>query len=424
MPLYCERLDGWTSIADTFVSFFGNLPGAFWLDREHHPAERYSIIGAGQPAAGLEFEEAIDNLDLPFSFRPGYVGVIHYPQNAGEIEGSSLLAVDRAFVYGHDDRSMHFIGNFPDRQAFDHWYHAALLRLALIGGESASYELNNPAATAAELVPEDSRGDYLKKISECQEHIAAGDVYQLCLTTRLRGEIVGDPLSYFLRMRKQHPAPYSSFVRLDGATYVSISPELFISVSGKHVISSPIKGTRPRSADEAEDLQLMNQLGADAKERAENLMIVDLIRNDLTICCDPASVSVDSLLAVRSYSTVHQLVSDVSGELREGQRGMDALRALLPGGSMTGAPKIRAMEIISQIESSPRAGYSGAIGWIAHNQDMELAMVIRTAVFAGSEVSIGIGGGITSDSRLESEHEEIRLKAMALADVLGAKVRW
>ncbi len=107
MPLYCERLDGWTSIADTFVSFFGNLPGAFWLDREHHPAERYSIIGAGQPAAGLEFEEAIDNLDLPFSFRPGYVGIIHYPQNAGEIEGSSLLAVDRAFVYGHDDRSMH-----------------------------------------------------------------------------------------------------------------------------------------------------------------------------------------------------------------------------------------------------------------------------------------------------------------------------
>lgn len=424
MPLYCERLQGWTSIADTFVSFFGNVPGAFWLDREHHATERFSIIGAGQPANELNFSGEPETLDVPFSFRPGYVGVVHYPESSGELEEISMLAVDRAFVYGHDDRSMFFIGDFPDRETFEAWYHAALLRLALIGGEASSYELNNPAATAAELVAEDNESQYLKKIERAQQHIAAGDVYQLCLTTRLRGEVVGDPLSYFLRLRKQHPAPFATFIRHHGKTFVSISPELFISVSGRHVVSSPIKGTRPRSADEKEDLELMNQLGADAKERAENLMIVDLIRNDLAICCDAASVSVDSLLAVKSFSTVHQLVSDVSGELSEGRNGLDALKALLPGGSMTGAPKIRAMEIIAELESSPRKEYSGAIGWISLAAEMELAMVIRTAIFDEHSVSIGIGGGITSDSKPDAEHQEIRLKALALAQVLGAKLRW
>jgi len=168
----------------------------------------------------------------------------------------------------------------------------------------------------------------------------------------------------------------------------------------------------------------MNQLGSDPKERAENLMIVDLIRNDMSVACDPESIQVENLLAIRSYSTVHQLVSDVSGELSEGNSSVDALRALFPGGSMTGAPKIRAMEIISELESEARAGYSGAIGWISENGDMELAMVIRTAIFENDTVSIGIGGGITSDSVAEAEHEEIQLKATALASALGARLRW
>lgn len=168
----------------------------------------------------------------------------------------------------------------------------------------------------------------------------------------------------------------------------------------------------------------MNQLGADPKERAENLMIVDLIRNDLSVICEPSSVNVDSLLAVRSYSTVHQLVSDVSGTLREGLTGIDALRALFPGGSMTGAPKVRAMEIIEELETSARDIYSGAAGFITAGGQMELGMVIRTAVFEQDQVSIGVGGGITSDSIPQSEHEEIQLKALALASVLGASVRW
>ncbi len=424
MPLYCERLNAWTSLTDTFVSFFGHLPGAFWLDRQHHPTARYSVIGAGVPASSFKPSITREHLDVPFAFRPGYVGVIHYSNSAQDISQFELLSVDRAFVYDHDAKAMYFIGDFPDRAEFDSWHHAALLRLALVGGEASSYELANPAATSAELSAIDSKTVYREKIERVKEHIAAGDVYQLCLTTKLRGDYSGDPLSYFLRLRKEHPAPYSSFIRLEDRSYVSITPELFVSSHGTRVLSSPIKGTRSRSDDAERDAELMNQLGSDPKERAENLMIVDLIRNDMSMACDPESIQVENLLAIRSYSTVHQLVSDVSGQLSEGKSSLDALRALFPGGSMTGAPKIKAMELIGTLESEDRQGYSGAIGWISQSGDMELAMVIRTAIFEKDSVSIGIGGGITSDSEANAEHEEIQLKATALVGALGASVRW
>ena len=424
MPLFSERLQAWTSISDTFVSFFGHLPGAFWLDREHHPTSRFSVIGVGLESDSISQIQDDDDLQLPFGFRPGKVGVVNYSPVAGDINNVVMLDVDRAFVYDHDTRQVYFVGRFESRAAFNSWYHAALLRLALIGGEASAYELNYPAATSAELECEDSRSQYLEKVSTAQSHIAAGDIYQLCLTTRLRGDFVGDPLSYFLRLRRQHPAPYAGFIRTARSTFVSISPELFLQSHGTHVVSAPIKGTRKRAQEDSEDLSAINDLGSDPKERAENLMIVDLIRNDLSRVCLPESVRVDSLLAVRSFSTLHQLVSEVSGQLAPGTCGLDALAALFPGGSMTGAPKIRAMEIIDQLEISSRAGYSGAMGWIASNGDMELAMVIRTAIFENNQVSIGIGGGVTADSNPEREHEEIQLKAAALVDVLGSAVRW
>jgi anthranilate/para-aminobenzoate synthase component I len=244
------------------------------------------------------------------------------------------------------------------------------------------------------------------------------------LTTRLRGQFTGDPLSYFLRLRKKHPVPYASFIRIEGVSFVSISPERLIEVTGRRVLSSPIKGTAPRGASAEEDTQILNKLAQDPKERAENLMIVDLIRNDLSVACKPESVLVESLLAVKSFSTVHQLVSDVSATLQDGKSGFDALSSLFPGGSMTGAPKIRAVEIIEELEASPRGAYSGGIGWIGKDGSMDLGMVIRTAVFEGDSVTIGIGGGITSDSVPEAEHAEIQLKARALVSELSASVAW
>lgn len=423
MPLFWDKLAGWTSIHDTFITLYANQPGAFWLDREHHPTSRFSVMGVGIPTTELPKYRDQD-ADLPFAFRPGVVGAIHYSKIAKDISKTSLLRVDRALVYDHDTKAIYFVADLETRKEFDEWHRAALLRLALTGGGAASHELNYPAATAAELAADDDKQSYLEKIKTAQQHIAQGDVYQLCLTTRLRGNYVGDPLSFFLRLRKQHPAPYAAFMRIGSKTIVSISPELFVSVHNGRVISSPIKGTRRRSSDQEQDRRLIEELGADPKERAENLMIVDLIRNDLSAVCEPSSVTVESLLAVRSYSTVHQLVSDVSGQLAENVAALDALKALFPGGSMTGAPKEKAMEIISQLESSEREIYSGALGYITSDGEMELGMVIRTAVFEKDSVSIGIGGGITSDSLPESEHEEIQLKAIALASVLGARVRW
>lgn len=423
MPLYWEKLNGWTAITDTFITLYANQPGAFWLDREHHPTNRHSIIGIGIPTNELpEYQD--QQADLPFNFRPGVIGAFHYSQQPGDISTRSLLKVDRALVYDHDTKVIYFVAQVGTRQEFDEWHRAALLRIALTGGGMAAHELTFPAATAAELVADDSTSEYLEKIELAQQSIHSGDAYQLCLTTRLRGDYTGDPLSFFLRLRKQHPAPYSCFIRVENKTIVSISPELFVSVHGRRVLSSPIKGTRKRSADAKQDIELMNQLGEDLKERAENLMIVDLIRNDLSVVCESSSVTVDSLLAVRSYSTVHQLVSDVSGTLREDKTSLDALKSLFPGGSMTGAPKASAMRILAELESSEREVYSGALGYLCSNGDMELAMVIRTAVFDSQEVSIGIGGGITADSQPNSEHEEIKLKALALAEVLGARVRW
>ena len=425
MPFFHEKLAGWTSVQDTFAAFFANQPGCFWLDREHNPLNPFTVMGAGVKVSNPLFRAAEESVqELPFSFLPHLVGVLDYREAESDPLSGEFLAVDRAFVFDHQNRWMYFVGRFETKSDFEAWFHAALLRLALIGGDAAAYQLNNAAATASNLVSETPKSSYLDRIDLAKRAISLGEVYQLCLTTRIRGAYSGDPLSYFLRLRKSNPAPYAAFIRVAGKSFVSISPEQSVSVAGKSVTSSPIKGTRARSEDLEADLQVLHELASDPKERAENLMIVDLIRNDLSRVCDPESVSVDELLAVKTYSTLHQLVSSVSGTLRSHADGFAALDALSPGGSMTGAPKKRAMELILELEDSPRGSYSGGIGWIGPNGDMDLGMVIRTAIFEAGEVSIGVGGGITSDSNPEAEHEEIILKAKALVMALGSKVRW
>ena len=425
MPLHYQKLNGFSPIVDTFTSLFGNLPNCFWLDRETHLSSRFSIIGSGVAQPTGSTEVVIEpELDLPFDFRPHLVGVLHYAAKLGKQMQGDFLRVDRAVVFDHDKRVMYFIGRFEARRDFDNWYHAALLRMAIIGGEGLNYMLANDPASSFELTAQTQKSSYLAKIAIAQEHISKGDVYQLCLTTRLLGDYSGDPLAYYLRLKKTNPAPYSAFIRIGDKSYVSISPERFLAISGSTALSSPIKGTRARSEDKTKDEELKLELASNPKERAENLMIVDLIRNDLSVACEPASICVNGLFEVQSYSSVHQLVSDVSGELLPGANGLDALRALFPGGSMTGAPKLRAIDIIQGLEDSERAGYAGGIGWIGQDGSMDLGMVIRTAVFSKGRVSIGIGGGITSDSIPESEHEEIQLKAQAHANALGAQLRW
>lgn len=440
MPLHWERLGGMTSPTDTFASFFAHQPGSFWLDRSTNEDQPYSIMGAGKPLE-LDYSEDFGSIrralsafspdqswqteQLPFEWRPGLVGVLHYDGGAAKPERQGdFLHVDRAFVFSHPERAMYFLGEFATREDFELWYHAALLRLALIGGDSAGYQLSNDAATASELSAEIDREGYLGAIESARTAIAAGEVYQLCLTNRLRGFYTGDPVSYYLRLRSSHSAPYAGFLRTDSLSYCSISPERLLSVSARRAVSTPIKGTRPRSDNPEEDRKFLSDLAENEKERAENLMIVDLVRNDLAAVCEPASVTVGALLETRSFSTVHQLVSEVSGELREGLDGIDALRSVFPAGSMTGAPKLRAMEIIDLLEPSQRAGYAGGFGYLSANGSIDLGMVIRTAVFGADSVEIGVGGGLTAGSEPAAEHAETQVKAQALIGALGAHVHW
>jgi aminodeoxychorismate synthase component I len=264
--------------------------------------------------------------------------------------------------------------------------------------------------------------EYLALIEKCKEHIAKGDVYQLCLTNQLTVDTSSDPFAVFLKLRKSNPAPYSSYIRLGSVSLVSSSPEQFLRVSGDVVSTKPIKGTRPRGKDEASDKALALELVSNEKERAENLMIVDLMRNDLGKVSNPSDVVVSKLFDVESYATVHQLVSTVSAILKPGLGVFDAVAACFPAGSMTGAPKIRAMEILQELEAGPRGLYSGCFGFISFTGDADLAMTIRTIVFENGLATIGIGGGITIDSVAAEELAETKLKARALLQALGSLV--
>jgi para-aminobenzoate synthetase len=262
-------------------------------------------------------------------------------------------------------------------------------------------------------------------IEEAQKHIAAGDVYQICLTNQIRMTHNLDALNVFMKLRASNPAPYAAYVRIGNLELVSTSPEMFLRVESTGLLSTmPIKGTRPRDEDPSLDAAAAKELGQNLKERAENLMIVDLMRNDLGRVSEPGSVSVPKLFEVQSYATVHQLVSTVESKLAPNQTAASALQAAFPGGSMTGAPKIRAMQIIDDLEGCSRGAYSGAIGYFGFDGSAEFAMTIRSMVFEGDRLSIGVGGGITSDSEPEAEFEEIRLKARALLEALDAPDPW
>ncbi|MDP5129101.1 MAG: anthranilate synthase component I family protein [Pontimonas sp.] len=268
----------------------------------------------------------------------------------------------------------------------------------------------------------DSEERYLEMIRRAQDFIAQGDAYQLCVTTSLtlQGEV--DPVELHRVMRESNPTHHQALIRLADATIVSASPETFVSLSREGVVGTrPIKGTRPRGSTPTEDKALARELLQSDKERAENLMIVDLMRNDLSRVCETGTVRAPELLVVESYATVHQLVSTITGQVREGLDVVDLLEATFPAGSMTGAPKKRAVEILQQLEGHPRSLYSGAYGVWRADGSAEFAMTIRTAVVGPDSLAIGVGGGITALSEPSEEIREVGIKAKAFLRALGAE---
>ena len=265
------------------------------------------------------------------------------------------------------------------------------------------------------LEPQLSPGGYARAFAEVQEAIRAGDIYQANLTFPLAGGFTGDPLGLYAALRPAAQAGYGGVV-VDGSHWLlSLSPELFVSLKGQEAKAKPMKGTRPRAAEPAADRALADDLAASVKDKAENLMIVDLMRNDLSRVAEPGSVRVDKPFAIESYPTVHQMVSVVRAQLREGQGAADLVRALFPCGSITGAPKIRAMELIDAAERDPRGPYCGAIGRIGADGDAAFNVAIRTLRLTEIENSrgkavLGVGGAIVADSDAQTEWREALLK--------------
>lgn len=267
----------------------------------------------------------------------------------------------------------------------------------------------------------ESRRKYLHSIAEIQELISQGSTYEVCLTTQLEAPIDGDfdgPAAY-RRLTEIAPAPMRSLLVLGDTHVVSSSPERFLKMSQGVVSSEPIKGTRARCQDEKKDADMRQDLATNKKDRAENLMIVDLVRNDLAHVCEYGSVRVDELCQVKTFSRAHQLVSTISGTVRESATPVDVIRAAFPGGSMTGAPKYRTMEIIAKLEGHPRGVYSGAVGFISVDGSMDLAMTIRTAVVQGQRLSYGVGGAIIALSSADAEWDEIVTKSAPLLSLVA-----
>ena len=357
------------------------------------------------------------------------------PIAPAETPDAAFLFVDRAVVFDHAARSVRLVWLEDDAAAGDAageaeaWADelaAALEALDALDGlddsTTARSPIPMPAADEAPAVRwRHDSGHYAYLIAECQAAIVRGDAYQLCLTNRVDVDVRPDPAEAYLALRASSPTHHGGYVRFGDVALLSASPEQFLHVDRDGVVSTkPMKGTRPRGADPAVDERLRRELLESDKERAENLMIVDLMRNDLGRIAELGTVTVPSLLEVEEYAHVHQLVSTVRARIRHPLTVLDVVQSAFPAGSMTGAPKRSAMTILHALEAGPRGVYSGAFGYLGVDGSADLAMVIRSIVRTPAGASVGTGGGITALSVAAEEIEETRVKARALLAVLGA----
>jgi para-aminobenzoate synthetase component 1 len=275
-----------------------------------------------------------------------------------------------------------------------------------------------PFRITAPIASNLSREQYAAAFRRVLDYIRAGDCYQINLAQRFAAPATGDPWLAYQALRVLNPAPFAAYLNTPYGQVLSASPERFLKLAGRGVETRPIKGTRAREGHPRVDAERAAELKVSAKDRAENVMIVDLLRNDLSKNCELGTVKVPKLFDVESFATVHHLVSTVTGTLREGRDALDLLRGSFPGGSITGAPKLRAMQIIEELEPHRRGVYCGAIGYIGSDGDMDLNIAIRTLVYTGGTVRFWAGGGIVADSLVEAEYQESFDKAAAMLKLL------
>jgi para-aminobenzoate synthetase len=452
MELAVTRLDVWPDPEAAFAALYAHSENAFWLDSSRPgPRARFSFMGdASGPLAEVTthnvgadesifeyFDRRTAELrpaklpDLPFEFDCGFVGYLGYELKAecgyaspheSEHPDAAFLLADRVIAFDHEERCAHLLclHEVGEEREAEAWLDATIRRLAALrareksgGGPTCKWG-PPPDFSPSTLSMSRTHEQYLEDVETSLDHLLAGDSYEICLTNELSLKTDVDPLDLYRALRRANPAPFSAYLRFGDLAVLSSSPERFLRVSREgDAEARPIKGTSRRGATSTEDVHLAAALAADEKNRAENLMIVDLLRNDLGAVCEVGSVEVPQMMAVETYETVHQLVSEVRGRLRAGATTLDAVRSCFPPGSMTGAPKRRATEILDELEGAPRGVYSGAIGWFGLGGAADLSVAIRTIVLADGRASIGAGGAIVLQSDPEREHEEMLLKVAA-----------
>lgn len=461
--IHFRRLPLKLDAEQVFMHHFANTTPGFWLDSALvRGFSRFSYMGDGTgPHAEIvtydlprkkvtvqshgnynTFHESIFTyLDrtlrerhattegLPFDFNLGYAGYLGYELKAdcgadnahnAHTADAAFIFADRLIVLDHEQEMAYLVCLDDDEHTpramlwLDSMY-ASLQNLPPVPQWSRAL---HPQSVKQALRHSPRR--YLELIKQCQQEIKKGESYEICLTNMITQHVEIDPLNTYRALRQTNPAPYATYLNFPGVAVLSSSPERFLTIEPNgNVESKPIKGTRPRGKTPQEDEVLYEDLRTNEKDRSENLMIVDLLRNDIGSVCDVGSVHVSNIFAVESYATVHQLVSTVRGRLRRGISAVQCVQAAFPGGSMTGAPKKRSMEIIDRLEAGPRGIYSGSIGFFGLNGSADLSIVIRTIVVTPEDVTVGVGGAIIDLSNPEEELEEMILKSQALVKALS-----
>ncbi|CAA9891801.1 Aminodeoxychorismate synthase component 1 [Candidatus Methylobacter favarea] len=434
------------------AALFSPIAGTPWsvfLDSgyPYHNHGKYDIIAADPVCTlvthgditeiirgGVSIKSKADPFDLvKQQLLPAYEGFADLPFNGGAIgyfgydlarrlETLPVLAKDEehiaemaigiyewAVIVDHQEQKTHLVGQCEEQK-----WQALIAQFSSLPAQ----HYHDGFQVLSAIKPNMDKNFYAHAFNKIKHYLKEGDCYQVNLAQRFAASCTGNPWAAYLGLRKLNAAPYSCYLNLPEVQILSSSPERFLKLANGIVETKPIKGTRPRKKDYAEDQQQKKILENSEKDRAENLMIVDLLRNDISKICKKDSVKAPVLFAVESYATVHHLVSTVSGVLAENQHALDLLKSCFPGGSVTGAPKIRAMEIIEELEPNRRGVYCGAIGYIGFDGNMDSNIAIRTLVHSAGTIRFWAGGAIVNDSVVEEEYQECLDKAEALFNLL------
>ena len=387
----------------------------------------------------LDFEITTQQVDYLPHFWGGWIGYIGYEagalfenidlQSSSKIPSLSFMEADRIFIYDHRSNKLKYIlsGENKTKESDYEDFFWEIKRIwkdvyrALEIIKNSMKEKKENLSSKKILKSISKKSDYIKKVEKAKKYISDGDIYQANLSQKFEVDFDQTPLDLYQSLRKVNPSPFSGFLKFNDLFLVSSSPERLIKITNDTIQSRPIAGTRPRSSNKKEDYALAKELLLNDKERAEHLMLVDLERNDLGRICKTGTVQVTDFMLLEKYSHVSHIVSNISGRLLPGQSIFEILKAVFPGGTITGCPKIRCMAIINELEPVERGPYSGSFGYIGYTPYLDLNIIIRSILIHKGKASFHVGAGIVADSIPENEYQETLDKAAAMMEALSVE---